>query len=70
LTVLGRGQVVFDGADARFREWGNIVMPVNYTDESLAPTHLVVVFSSSKEGDLFKGASGSKLTVDNVVLNY
>jgi hypothetical protein len=70
LTVLGRGRVVFDGADSRFHEWSNIVMPIDYTAETLAPTHIVIVFSSSKDGDLFKGASNSKLTVDNVVLNY
>ncbi|MDR2130915.1 MAG: PCMD domain-containing protein [Odoribacteraceae bacterium] len=70
LTVLGRGSVLLDGADESLRTWKNIVMPVTYTDETLAPTHLVIVFSSSREGDRFKGADGSKLTVDNVILLY
>ncbi len=34
------------------------------------PTHITVVFASSKDGDLFTGAVGSTLTIDNVVLVY
>ena len=68
LTVLGRGSFIFDGADASLQEWKNITLPVIYTNTGIPPTHVVIVFTSSREGDLFKGASGSKLTVDNVVL--
>jgi len=34
------------------------------------PTHLTVVFSSSARGDLFEGAPGSKLTINNFALQY
>lgn len=34
------------------------------------PTHLTVVFASSKDGDLFTGAVGSTLTIDNVGFVY
>jgi hypothetical protein len=34
------------------------------------PTHISVVFASSKDGDLFTGAVGSTLTVDDVELVY
>lgn len=42
--------------------WGNIA-----TDK---PTHILVVFTSSYQGDYFIGAPGSKLTVDNFKLIY
>jgi hypothetical protein len=71
LTVLGRGSVTFDGSDTRLHEWGRVEMPVVYdTGVALEPTHIVVVFSSSKKGDLFEGADGSRLEVDNVELLY
>jgi len=38
--------------------------------EHLKMTHLVVRMSSSYQGDEFKGADGSKLTVDNFKLIY
>ncbi len=47
----------------------NITLPFTYTSTA-KPTHIYVVFSSSKDGDLWKGAVGSTLTVDDVVLNY
>ncbi len=34
------------------------------------PTHITVVFSSSARGDLFEGAPGSKLTINNFALQY
>lgn len=70
LTVLGRGEFVFDGANTAYHQWQTVTMPVVYTNQELTPTHIAVVFSSSKEGDLFKGAPGSVLNVDNVILNY
>ena len=38
--------------------------------EGLTPTHIVVVLTSSHEGDYFRGAPGSRLTADNFVLVY
>jgi hypothetical protein len=70
LTVLGRGQLIFDGLDTGYNEWSRVNMPIEYTNTSLSPTHIVIVFTSSREGDLFKGAPGSKLAVDNIFLNY
>ncbi|PAF48788.1 hypothetical protein BKH43_07750 [Helicobacter sp. 13S00401-1] len=42
--------------------WGDIA--------TMNPTHIIVVFSSSYEGDDFIGAPGSTLTVDDFKLNY
>ena len=46
-----------------------ISLPFVYTSEQ-KPTHISVVFASSKDGDLFTGAVGSTLTVDDVELVY
>ncbi|MDR1414905.1 MAG: PCMD domain-containing protein [Odoribacteraceae bacterium] len=70
VTVLGRGNIIFDGTEASAGAWSNFEIPVAYTNTILAPTHLVIVFTSSKDGDKFIGAKGSKLTVDNVTLRY
>lgn len=43
-------------------EWGNI--------EQQKPTHIIVVFTSSYQGDYFIGAPGSKLVVDDFKLKY
>lgn len=38
--------------------------------QNLTPTHIVVTMSSSRDGDLFTGADGSILVVDNFKLHY
>lgn len=44
-------------------------IPFNYTSDK-EPTHITVVFASSKGGDLWKGAVGSTLIVENLKLIY
>jgi len=44
-------------------------LPFNYTS-SEEPTHITIVFASSKDGDLWKGAFGSKLVIDDLELIY
>ncbi|GHT38388.1 hypothetical protein AGMMS49965_01600 [Bacteroidia bacterium] len=72
LKVLGRAEYVFNGSTNDHQDWRPITLPIEYYPEyeDITPTHIVVVFSSSKEGDLFKGAPGSILNVDNVELIY
>ncbi|MBD0401665.1 PCMD domain-containing protein [Flammeovirga sp. EKP202] len=43
---------------------------VGFADPNDVPTHILIVFSSSALGDTFTGAVGSKLDIDNLVLNY
>lgn len=45
------------------------IVPFTYTSTE-RPTHIYIVFSSSKDGDLWKGAVGSELVVDNLELRY
>ncbi|MDR2584772.1 MAG: PCMD domain-containing protein [Prevotellaceae bacterium] len=53
-------------------EWRHVWVPIQATPgkEGLLPTHIVVVMTSSHEGDYFIGAPGSTLTADNFSLVY
>lgn len=70
VIVLGRGEIVFDGNIASLKNWSHYSLPIEYTNRDLLPTHLAIVFSSSKNGDQYLGAPGSVLEVDNVELVY
>ena len=66
------GLKVFDGANTALQNWDNYTIPINYDSKykDLEPTHISIVMTSSRQGDLFIGAKGSTLTVDNVVVNF
>ena len=72
LKVLGQGEMIFDGANLSLRNWKNHTIPITYDKRymDLEPTHISIVMTSSRQGDLFIGAKGSTLTVDNVVVNF
>jgi hypothetical protein len=44
-------------------------IPFEYTTQ-IEPTHITVVFSSSKDGDLWRGAVGSTLIIDDLKFIY
>jgi hypothetical protein len=66
--VLARGEHVLSGKTG----WTRMSVALERTSEYglYQPTHLVFVAASSIEGHLFRGAKGSKLTVDNFELIY
>lgn len=72
ITVLGRAELVIDGANNPYKEWSKITLPMVYDPQyaDITPTHIAVVMSSSKDGDKFIGAFDSKLSVDHFVINY
>lgn len=72
LTILGEGEMIFDGNKTSLRDWKRYTIPINYYSSyrHLNPTHLAIVMTSSRRGDSFIGAVGSKLTVDNVEVNF
>lgn len=71
LIVLGKGEHVFNANDKDAETWKRRTIPIIYNNPSnLEPTHIAIVMTSSKEGDSFIGAVGSKLKVDNVTINY
>ncbi len=51
-------------------EWKEVNIPFVYRNLTRKPTHLVIVFSSSKYGDYFHGGEGSKLYLDDFELVY
>jgi hypothetical protein len=66
--VLARGEYVISGTAG----WSRLHIPLEKRNgyEQYQPTHLVFVVASSIDGHLFRGAKGSKLTVDNFELIY
>ena len=50
--------------------WQKDSLPITYLDTVTRPTHIVVSVASSKYGDYFEGATGSKLYLDNIELIY
>lgn len=50
--------------------WQTVFVPLEYDGAYPSYTHLTVIFSSSSQGDSFKGAVGSILKIDNIKLIY
>lgn len=50
--------------------WTSETIDIKYKNTNLAPTHILVVASSSKYGDFFTGGVGSTLVLDNMKLLY
>ena len=51
-------------------EWKEVNIPLVYRSLTSKPTHLLVVFSSSKYGDYFHGGTSSTLYLDDFSLEY
>ena len=51
-------------------EWKEVNIPLVYRDLTTKPSHLLIVFSSSKYGDYFHGGTGSTLYLDDFAFEY
>ena len=51
-------------------QWKEVNIPLVYRNLTSKPSHLLVVFSSSKYGDYFHGGTGSTLYLDDFELVY
>ncbi len=51
-------------------QWKEVNIPLVYRNLNAKPTHLLVVFSSSKYGDYFHGGEGSTLYIDDFSFEY
>lgn len=81
-TKPGKDQNLFSPDDPRViaygqftkgstvNNWTSETITLDYKNTELAPTHILVVASSSKYGDFFTGGVGSTLVVDNMKLIY
>jgi hypothetical protein len=66
---IARGEFVISENSSNWMLSQTDIKPVNGA-QNLTPTHIVVTMSSSRDGDLFTGADGSSLIVDNFKLHY
>lgn len=66
ITEIGRAEIYSGDVQADLTE---LTLPFSYTSNQ-KPTHISVVFASSKEGEFFTGAVGSTLIIDDVELIY
>lgn len=66
VTEVARAEMISGDVQDVMKE---ISLPFTYSSDE-KPTHIYVVFASSKDGDLFTGSVGSTLTIDDVELIY
>ncbi len=66
ITLIGRAELIQGDTIAELTE---VTLPYVYQSD-LRPTHITVVFASSKEGSKYTGAVGSTLIIDDVELIY
>jgi hypothetical protein len=65
-TEIARAELYSETTGDNINE---VIVDFNYTS-TIQPTHISVVFSSSKDGDLWKGAYGSTLLIEEFELLY
>lgn len=65
ITEIGRAELFSSSTDGVIDQYVDFI----YTS-SVKPTHIAVVFTSSKEGDVWKGSIGSELIVQEFELIY
>lgn len=51
-------------------DWKEFNIPLTYYNTTTQPTHILVLFSSSKYGDYFYGSDSSKMYLDDLELVY
>lgn len=66
-NVIGSGELLFDSSTDG---WVEFTVPLEYFSTSRIPTHIIVVFTSSRYGDYFTGSTGSSMRVDDIELVY
>lgn len=68
VTVVAYGYTTISNTNG----WTRITLPLDYyyTEDQMDVTHIFITFSTSYQGDQFKGSSDSKMYIDNIVLNY
>lgn len=56
--------------DHEIGEWTKVTIPLEYHNDFIEPTHIIVSCAASYLGDYFTGCSESKLWVDDFYLEY
>lgn len=69
--VIGYGVQYFTKEEeARWKEWTQLTIPIEYGKTDVRPTHIMVVCSASRWGDYFTGSRDSRMWVDDIELLY
>ena len=69
-NIIAYGERVFTGDVGEDAEMAEIIIPLDYRDNTRLPKYIVMVASSSRYGDYFAGAVGSIMWIDDVELVY
>ena len=66
-SVIGCGEIIFsESTDG----WIEFTVPLEYVSYSRVPTHIIIIFSSSRFGDYFTGSTQSSMLVDDLELVF
>ena len=68
--VIAYGALPAEQSVSTNGEWKEVNIPLVYRDLNEKPTHLLIVFTSSKYGDYKHGGNGSVLYIDDFSLEY
>lgn len=68
--VVAYAELPADECGSTDGEWKEINLNLEYFKEDVRPTHIIIVFSSSKYGDYFTGSKTSVMHVDDLELIY
>lgn len=67
--TIAYGEFVRSASEAA-TEWTQVTLPLDYTDFTSTPTHIIVSCASSRFGDYFTGSTSSRLYLDSFELLY
>ncbi|MBR5296481.1 MAG: PCMD domain-containing protein [Parabacteroides sp.] len=68
--VVAYGKLSDDICKQQKTNWTQFVIDLEYKNLTKKPTHIIIVFSSSKYGDYFEGSTSSLLYLDDLELVY
>lgn len=68
--VIAYGKLSDDFCKQQKTNWTQFVIDLDYKNLTKKPTHIIIVFSSSKYGDYFEGSTSSLLYLDDLEFVY
>ena len=69
-TIAYGEKIITSDAENSTNVWEQVTIPLNYTNTTKYPSHIVISFAASMYGDYFTGCDSSLLWVDGLELLY
>ena len=69
-TIAYGEKIITSNAENSTNVWKQVTIPLNYTNTTKYPSHIVISFAASMYGDYFTGCDSSLLWVDGLELLY